>query len=428
MGNPYMKTLSSSKQKRLWRGAVFCFLLAFLLSACNTRGNEPSSHALSCTTVLTNSTGQGADAAVLANVPLPGQPFKAVATDDGQWIFVSVDANDAASSGIAVLHNRGNQICLQRIIHLSESPLGMVLTHDDRLLLVADFTNVTFVDVAQAESSAQKAIFGSVLEQSNSLAIEVALSQDERAAFVANENNGTVGVIDMRRVRTHDFSSDALIGLIPVNKGPLGVDSGAVGLAVSPDNRFLYVTSRIDTGDHSPQGNICDFGYPPGTLSVVDIGRAEQNPTHAVLSHVFVGCGPVRVILSPAGDTAWVTIQEDNVVKAFSTARLQSDPAHAQLIAVPVGAAPTGEALIDNGAVLVVTNSNRFLQPQTPQTLTVLDTKRVLTGQGGVLGTIHVEAFPRELLLEANGQTLLLTNYNSDTLSIIDVVKLPGPA
>ncbi len=379
----------------------------------------------SCTALPSKSTGQSADVAVVANVPLPGHPFKAVATSNGQWIFVSMQSNDVVSNGIAVLHNTGTQVCLQHVITLSVTPLGLALTHDDSLLLVADWTNVTFVDVARAETSNQEAIAGSVLEQNNALAIEVALSQDERDAFVANENLGTIGVIDMQRVRSHDFGPDALVGFVPVNTGPLGADSGAVGLAVSPDNRALYVTSRIDTGDPSPQGNTCR-GYPPGTLSKVDIARAEQNPAHAVLTHVFVGCGPVRVVLSPSGDTAWVTVQEDNVVKAFSTARLQSDPAHAQLATMQAGEAPTGEALVDNGAVLVVTNSNRFNQPRLPQTLTVFDTKQALQGKAALVATIDVGAFPRELTLEASGQILLLTNYNSNTLSLIDVAKLPA--
>ena len=67
---------------------------------------------------------------------------------------------------------------------------------------------------------------------------------------------------------------------------------------------------------------------------MIDIARAEQHPAHAVLTHLFVGCGPVRVVLSPSGDIAWVTVQEDNVVKAFSTARLQRDSARARLAAM----------------------------------------------------------------------------------------------
>ncbi len=415
------------QHRKLWGGAALCFLLVFVFSACSSGGNPTpphASHSSSCTALPGKSSGKGADAAVVANVPLPGHPFQAVATNNGQWIFASVESDDGASNEIAVLHNTGKQVCLQRVIRLSESPLGLALTHDNSVLLVADLTNITFVDVALAETSNQKAIIGSLPEQDNAVAIEVTLSQDERYAFVANENLGTVGVIDMQRVRARDFSPGTLVGYIPVNTGPLDIDSGPVGLAVSPDNRYLYVTSRIDTGDPSPQGNTC-FRYPPGTLSVVDIARAEQDPAHAVLARVFVGCSPVRVVLSPSGDTAWVTVREEDVVKAFSTARLQSDPAHAQLARLKAGDAPTGESLVDHGAVLVVTNSNRFRDPQSPQTLSLFNTQQALQGNTASVGTVDVGAFPRELILEASGQTLLLTNYNSNTLSFIDVTRLP---
>ena len=130
---------------------------------------------------------------------------------------------------------------------------GLILTHDDSLLLVADWTNVTFIDATRAETSNQNAIAGFVPEQNNALAIELALSQDERYIFVAMRNLGAIGVINMQRIRAHDFSPSALVGFVPVNIGPLNINSGAVGLAVSPDNRYLYVTSRIDTGDPSSQ-------------------------------------------------------------------------------------------------------------------------------------------------------------------------------
>lgn len=422
-----METLSIYQPKKLLGPAAFCFLLAFLFGACSSGGHQtPSrvSSSSSCMTLPRQSTGQGADAAVMINVPLPGHPFKAAATHNGQWIFVSLQSDNDASNGIAVLHNTGTHICLQRVIPFFQAPLGLTLTHDDSLLLVADWTNVTFIDATRAETSNQNAIAGLVPEQNNALAIELALSQDERYIFVANENLGTIGVINMQRIRAHDFSPSALVGFVPVNIGPLNINSGAVGLAVSPDNRYLYVTSRIDTGDPSSQKTAC-YGYPPGTLSMIDIARAEQHPAHAVLTHLFVGCGPVRVVLSPSGDIAWVTVQEDNVVKAFSTARLQRDSARAQLAAMPTGEAPTGETLVDNGAVLVVTNSNRFSQPQVPQTLTVFNTKQALQGKTTIGATIDVGAFPRELTLEASGQILFLTNYNSNTLSIIDVAKLP---
>jgi DNA-binding beta-propeller fold protein YncE len=204
------------------------------------------------------------------------------------------------------------------------------------------------------------------------------------------------------------------------------MDSGLVGMAISPDGRYLYVTSRIDTGDPSPQGNICS-GYPPGTLSVIDIGRAEQGATNAVLTHVFAGYGPVQVILSASGDTAWVTVQETNMLLAFNTRLLLTNPRSALLASLSVGQAPTSIALVKNGSVLVIASSNRFAAPQTPQTLTLLDAKQALLGHPAILGTVRTGAFPRELTLEAGGQILLLTNFLSDTLEIIDVASLPGP-
>src|SRR5260370_38178982 len=210
-----MKTLSSQR-KKLWWGPALCFLLAFLFSACNISGKVTPSHASSCTALPTSSTGQGADAAVLANVPLPGHPFKAVANDDGQWIFVSVNGNNAASTGVAVLHKHGPQICLQRVISLSGVPLGMTLSHDNHMLVIADYRDVAFVDIAQAERGTQGTILASVPEQSSSSTIEVTLSPDEHYVFAANENDGTVSVIDFQRIRAHDFGSDVLICQIPL--------------------------------------------------------------------------------------------------------------------------------------------------------------------------------------------------------------------
>lgn len=419
-----MEAFFSKQRGGLWRSVALCFWLLLLLCACNPSGAVSHPHASSCTALPSRSAARATEP--LATIPLPSHPFKSIATSDGQWIFVSVDAEDAASNGIAVLHREAAQICLLRVIPLPEVPFGVALTPDQSLLLVADYSTVAVVDVARAETGRQGAVLGSVQEKSDSLAIEVEISLDGRYAFVANENDGTLGVINLQRVRAHDFSSATLVALIPVNQGPLGEDSGLVGIAISPDDRYLYVTSRIDTGDPSPQGNVC-FGYPPGTLSVVDVARAEQGAAHALLTHVFAGCGPVRVILSPSSDTAWVTVQENNLLLAFSTRRLLTHPTSALLASLSIGQAPTGIALVKNGSVLVVANSNRFLAPQTPQTLTLLDAKQAIVGKIAILGTVKTGAFPRELTLETGGQTLLLTNYNSDTLTIIDVADLPGP-
>jgi DNA-binding beta-propeller fold protein YncE len=133
------------------------------------------------------------------------------------------------------------------------------------------------------------------------------------------------------------------------------------------------------------------------------------------------------VVLSSSGNLAWVTARGSNTVLAFDTARLLHDPLHALLATAVVGPAPVGVILLDQDRLLAVANSNRFANDQTPQTLTLLDTQHVLAGQRAVVGTLRVGIFPRELDVSPDGQSLLLTNYGSKTLSLIEVARLPKP-
>jgi DNA-binding beta-propeller fold protein YncE len=197
-------------------------------------------------------------------------------------------------------------------------------------------------------------------------------------------------------------------------------------MAVSPDGRSLYLASRIDNVGAAAPARPCD-GHALGSISILDIARAAGGGPDAVLARVPAGCGPVRVTLSAGGETAWVTAQEGNQLLAFRTAALVGDPGRSLLASTPVDRAPTGIALIEADGVVAVTNSNRFRAPQAPQSITLLDARKVLSGQPGLLATIPVGAFPRELTLQGDGRTLLLTNYNSGTVDLFDVRRLPKP-
>ena len=72
-----------------------------------------------------------------------------------------------------------------------------------------------------------------------------------------------------------------------------------------------------------------------------------------------------------------------------------------------------------------MTNSNRFGASDAPQWLTIIDTKKIGSSEDPILGTVAAGAFPRELRLTRNQQTLLLTNFGSKTLAVIDVAQLP---
>jgi len=112
-------------------------------------------------------------------------------------------------------------------------------------------------------------------------------------------------------------------------------------------------------------------------------------------------------------------------VLAFDTAKLLSDPDHTRVGEAPVGAAPVPIAVVDAGRKVIAGNSNRFAASNAPQNLVVLDAAKMEAGTDAALGTIAAGSFPREMAVSADGHTLFLTNFGSNSLQLIDVDRLP---
>jgi len=82
--------------------------------------------------------------------------------------------------------------------------------------------------------------------------------------------------------------------------------------------------------------------------------------------------------------------------------------------------------VFDAGRRVLVTSSNRFAgHADDRQPVYVVDTTRIDAGAKAVLGTIPAGAFPREMRVTADGKTLLLTNFRSKTLELVDLARLP---
>jgi DNA-binding beta-propeller fold protein YncE len=104
----------------------------------------------------------------------------------------------------------------------------------------------------------------------------------------------------------------------------------------------------------------------------------------------------------------------------FSAARLAQAPSRALERVVRVGEAPVGLALVDGGERIIVMNSDRFGAPGTKASLGVVDGK-----QGKLLGTIASGAFPREAVVASDGSELLVANWGSRELEVVDLRTLP---
>lgn len=377
----------------------------------------------------------------IVSVEVPGSPFQAIPTPDGCHIFVSlvgpVEPGDprrppqagAPKGGVAIITRNGSEPSVTRFIPLDGSPYGMVLTYDAELLIVASDDRVAFVDVARAISGAGNAVLGYLTDAPLAGRVYANVTRDDKWLFLSDESSRSISVVDLGKARASHFDASAVIGQIPVGRAP-------IALTFSSDQRFLFTTSQV-APSHYGWPDVCRapgsdttrqrLPYAKGVVIVIDVAKATVTPANAVVGAAPAGCNPVRLITSPRGDVAYVSARTDGAVLVFDTGKLLTEPDNALIAQVAVGDAPVGLATVNNGAWLAVTNSNRFAAAATPQRLTVLDTHRLQLGEDAVVATVPAGVFPRELRTTLDGRTLLLTNFGSRNVALIDVARLQIP-
>jgi DNA-binding beta-propeller fold protein YncE len=267
----------------------------------------------------------------------------------------------------------------------------------------------------------------------NAGTIAVAATPDGKFAFVANESgiasgaatNGNVGVVVIQRDSAGNFSTGTtLIAQIATGGNAIA------GMTLSPDGRRLYVTSEIAAagtvvaGSGNPvlsKSTCTQAGVTTinGLLTVIDVSQAETAPgPGAILATVAAGCSPVRMSETSDGKTLWVAARGDDRVLAFNTAMLESNPDNALLgFADTGGTAPVGIRLFHNDQLLAIANSDRFHNGKANATIL-----NVASSAANVVATIPTGSFPREITVGPDGATLYLTNFDSDTLQVIQIV------
>ncbi|HLA90688.1 MAG TPA: hypothetical protein VJL28_09670 [Gemmatimonadaceae bacterium] len=359
----------------------------------------------------------------LTRVELPGTPVMALTTPDGCWLVASLATTKLGWPGAIALFRRSTgAVSLARVLPLEVPAYGIALTRDGSLLMVAAGDGVVFVDLQRLIMGRTDAVLGELRDGGRPVRFYLNVSADDRFLFVSDEGAQTITVVDLVKARESGFAATAVVGRIPVGQLP-------VALTFSSDQRYLYSTSqiapaRLGWAKECPREGgpkTAEPVNPQGAVLVIDVDRAKIDPVNAVVAAVPAGCSPVRLVLSPEGDVAYVTARNSDALLAFDTKKLREAPLSSLLGRVPVGSAPVGVAVVDEGARIIVANSNRFGGAQTEgHHLSVVDATRMSAGAAAVVGTIPVGAFPRELTTTPDGRTLLLTNFSSPTLQLVD--------
>jgi len=356
-------------------------------------------------------------AAPARSVPLPGRPFAALALPGGRQVVVSltVPAGIGIRGALAVLAVQGQGARLVRTIALPPSASGgsgMALTHDGRLLLVAAQAATVVLSVPALEHGAAHPVVG-VLTDGGAGETEVAVSADDRYAFVTDEASAGLSVFDLALARRRGFAARGVAaGIVPLAPGPVGV-------AVAPAGDRVYVTTLGGYGDF-------------GRLWAVSARRAESGGGRAaVLADAPAGCQPARVAVSPGGTTVWVTALQSKALLGFAAAVLERHPppagghrpATALRAVVLVGSEPVGLLLLDGGRTAVVGDSNRGLvagtgDRQVPR-ISVVSTAAALAGRPAVTGSLPAGLFPRDLGYDPATAEVLVPDYLSDSVELV---------
>jgi DNA-binding beta-propeller fold protein YncE len=331
-------------------------------------------------------------------------PFGVSVTPDGCNVFVSVPDRP---SHLLVMMRANGTLTLAHDIVAEGGLTGMRLNPDGKLLAVTNQQGVSLFNVAKLISGDPKPLIGYLTDSSDAGAVYTIFSTDGRLLFVADENTHGLTVHDLAALAA--TGQDKITGRIPTGDAP-------VGLALSPDGKLLYSTS--EAGEGTPACAREGGGgprHPKGRLMVIDVAKAAIDPKRAVVADAEAGCSPVRVVLSVDGEHAYVTARGDNAVLVFDAAKLlaggREPSARIAVATTPVGIAVAGGRIF-------VANSGRFGNQD--QTISVLDqadpAKPALSISAG--------KFPREMAVTPDGKTLLVTNFGSGTLEMIDLTRL----
>ncbi len=121
--------------------------------------------------------------------------------------------------------------------------------------------------------------------------VGVAVSPDNRHVFVTNQKDNTVSVIDA-------VAGQSVVAILAVGKTPTGV-------AVSPDGSSAYVANH---GDDS--------------LSVIHIDMEELS--NSTVTSFAVGKNPAGVAVSPDGDYVYITNEGDGTVSVATVSEIET--------------------------------------------------------------------------------------------------------
>jgi DNA-binding beta-propeller fold protein YncE len=340
-------------------------------------------------------------------VHLSGQPYGLAVTPNNQSAFVSTDnppsLRQYSLKGSVPVQKGPNWWRSSSVgaALATQQPGGLALSRSGSVLVVATANGAAVFKVESPRNTPLSLKLIGDLMSPGSQPLEVALSPNGRFVFLSNHvGSGSLIVFDLHSALIHGFGPKDLVGSVSLG-------SLAGGMTFSPDGSYLYVVSEERSTAES-------FG----SLTTLRIATLEKSPSRAVVSTVNSGCGSVRVVATASA--VYVSARNTNSLLSYSASALVNDPNAALREVVDVGGSPIGLETVNHAKGLVVADA----LGGTGGALAALRIGR--TGDLAIAGYVRSGMYPREMTISPDGRRLLVGDWQSDQLQVLQVNALLG--
>lgn len=282
--------------------------------------------------------------------------------------------------------------------------------------------------------------------------ISVVISPDQRRAYISNHSGqatpaqaasfqhgwpGTYTVLDLTKAAApaHNGTLNTIIGYID------GKNFGATGFAISPDGRTA-AAAAAETPDSEDGGSLIGvvdlatntvvhqvqqaYGKPGFPCPVVPIPHASPNPK--------IGCyaGANGVTFSPlGGGTLFTANGGTNDVSVISWPKALARDPGAEIARIPTGMGGFGISTSPDGKLVAVAAREDLALDKPGNTISIIDVEKALTDPARaevarvMIGTDdpNVGSRPFVAAFTPDGRRIVVTNFRTNNISIVDVAK-----
>jgi DNA-binding beta-propeller fold protein YncE len=328
----------------------------------------------------------------------------------------------------------------------------LVIDVDKALLPANDGTPNAIVNRARVTPDIDAKGTGAADTPASGQPVNVVLSPDRRFAYVVNHSGsvtpdaaqkfqhghaGTVTILNVAKALdpANAGTKNAIEAIVPTN------GFGPVGLAVTPDGKHAFVSNS--EGDQLEDGG--------RTISIIDLGARKvvrevtqawgkpgfacpPNPIPHDGPNMAFGCftDSNAVLYTPKrGGLVFAANGGTDDVSVIDVNRALGGDAGAEIARIPVAIGPWGMALSPDGTLVATANRESARTGIEGNSISILDVEksadgakdaelaRVLVGSNNP----NAQTRPFALAFTPDGSRLLVSNFRSNNLSIVDVKK-----